>query len=156
MPVSPTGLRIRAFEATDQHAVRSLILQGFGEHFDQIDESRNPDIVDIAESFLTRGHVFVVAEIGVEIVGAGGLITETNVTGRMVRVSVARDYRRKGIGRALVNHLIAAAENRGLEKILVETNNDWFPAIRLYKSCGFEECSRDDVSVYSALELKRQ
>jgi putative acetyltransferase len=147
---------MRPFEASDQHAVRKLILEGLGEHFDRIDESRNSDIVDIAESFLAGGHVFVVAEIGVEIVGAGGLILEEDGVGRIVRVSVAGDHRRKGIGRALVNHLIAAAENRGLEKILVETNNDWFPAIRLYQSCGFEEYSRDDVSVYSALDLKRQ
>jgi len=83
--------------------VRRLILTGLGEHFGWIDETRNPDLDDIAAHYTERGHTFVVAEMHGEIVGAAALKTEDETTGRIVRMSVAQSHRRQGIGRALAH-----------------------------------------------------
>jgi ribosomal protein S18 acetylase RimI-like enzyme len=45
-----------------------------------------------------------------------------------------------------------AAEKK-LGQILVETNHDWYDAIRLYERCGFKEYDRDEESVHLSINL---
>ncbi len=142
------ALEIRPFEACDQSAARRLIIEGLGGHFGFIDETRNPDLNDIAVYY--QGETFVVAYIGPELVGTGALITEDEKTGRLVRMSVCPQYRRRGIGRTLVGHLLLVARQRGFGRVVVETNHDWEDAVTLYRHCDFVEYARDEVSVYMA------
>ncbi len=147
-------LTIRPFTPSDQVPARDLVLEGLGEHFGWIDESRNPDLDDIAAHYLARGHLFVVALVGETLVGTGALIGVDKQTGRLVRMSVHRDWRRLGLGRALVAHLVAAARERGYRRVVVETNNDWWDAIGLYRRCGFHEYDVDEGNVYLAQNLE--
>src|SRR5579859_5383023 len=146
-------ITIRPFEASDQQAARWLILSGLGEHFGYIDESLNPDIDDIMSNYITARHVFIIAQSGENMVGTGALLIKDAVVGRIVRMSVSSAHRRRGIGKAIVEHLIAIARQRGLRRLLVETNNNWFNAIGLYKHLGFSEYERDSESVHMALNL---
>jgi ribosomal protein S18 acetylase RimI-like enzyme len=146
---------IRPFRPADQAAARRLILQGLSEHFGVIDETLNPDIDDIAASYTDRGHLFLVALAGEEIAGTGALIFEDAARGQVARVSVARDCRRLGLGRALVLRLIGSARDRGLTRLWMETNDDWDAAIGLYQSCGFTEYDRRDGNIYMRLDLSR-
>jgi putative acetyltransferase len=139
---------IRAFEPRDQAAARQLILTGLGEHFGWIDETCNPDLDDITANYVELSHVFLVAEIGGELVGTGGLIVEREGVGRIVRMSVSRTHRRAGIGQALVARLLDAARQRGFAQVMASTSPNWKDAVGLYEHCGFVECRRDDVSVY--------
>jgi ribosomal protein S18 acetylase RimI-like enzyme len=145
-----TPFLIRPFRPADQAAARRLILQGLGEHFGVVDEALNPDIDDIATCYIQQGHLFLVALADDEIVGTGALIF---ATGQLVRVSVSRDCRRLGLGRALVLRLIAAGRARGLARLWMETNDDWDAAIGLYQNCGFTEYDRRDGNIYMQLDL---
>jgi hypothetical protein len=80
-------LSIRSFEAGDQGQARWLILEGLGEHFGSIDETRNPDLDDILHNYIRAGHVFVVGCMGREIVGTGALIRHSLRTSELVRIS---------------------------------------------------------------------
>ncbi len=148
-----SNVNIRPFRADDQTATRDLILSGLGEHFGYIDPSYNPDVDDIAAHYITAGHPFVVAERDGLLVGTGALLVHNEEVGQLVRMSVHQSRRRQGLGRALVSHLLQIARERGLRKVIVETNNDWYDAIGLYERCGFAEYDRDEVSVYMELEL---
>ena len=77
-------IHIRPFVPHDQIAARQLILNGLGEHFGWIDETRNPDLDDIAANYIQHGNVFVVAKLGGALVGTGGLITVDASTARTV------------------------------------------------------------------------
>jgi ribosomal protein S18 acetylase RimI-like enzyme len=136
------NLSIRPFMPADQKATRDLILEGLGGHFGILNPELNPDLDDIYANYPNKGFLFVVCEIEGILVGTGALIAERARTGRIVRVSVANSCRRQGIGRLITDHLIAAAPQYGYKHIVVETNDDWFEAIHLYKSCGFKECDR--------------
>ncbi len=149
------GLTIRPFALADQSAARRLILDGLGEHFGDIDEACNRDIDDIAGMYVERGHLFLVAEAGSELVGTGALFFEDGRVGRLVRVSVARHWRRQGLGQALVQRLMEAARGQGLARLWMETNDDWDAAIGLYAACGFAEYGRRDGNIYMALDLIR-
>ncbi|MBN1995275.1 MAG: GNAT family N-acetyltransferase [Anaerolineae bacterium] len=147
------ALVIRSFQPADQDAVRQLILAGLGEHFGWIDQACNPDLDDIQTHYIKAGHVFVVAEANGEIIGTGALLAENKNTARLKRMSVRREYWRRGIGRILVAHLLNVAWQQGFTQVRVSTEPDWADAIGLYQSCGFSEERRDQVGVYFSLTL---
>jgi GNAT superfamily N-acetyltransferase len=146
---------IRPLRESEQDEARRVILDGLGEHFGRVDESCNRDLEDIAASYLAAGHPFMVAETGAQLVGTGALVIERGNCGRVVRVSVARAYRRQGIGRALVARLVSIARQGGLARLWVETNDDWHEAVGLYLHFGFREFAREAGNVYLELDLTR-
>lgn len=151
--MSLTDLTIRPFAPADQQRVRALVNAGLGEHFGHVDERYNPDLDDIASAYLDKGHIFVVAERAGTIVGTGALVIEDAHAGRLVRMSVVPEQRSRGIGRALVTHLVAVARERGLTLLRVETNHDWEDAKGLYRACGFTQVAEDSVSDHFVLSL---
>ena len=131
-------VRIRPFAPSDQRAARALILAGLREHWGWLDPSLNPDLNDIAASYIAPGHVFFVAESGQALAGTGALVIDGD-SGQIVRVAVCPQSRRRGIGQALVIALLEAARACGLARVWMETNDDWVNAIALYRRCGFQE-----------------
>jgi GNAT superfamily N-acetyltransferase len=144
-------LCIRSFEVDDQEQVRRLILEGLGEHFGFIDESLNPDLDDISRSYINAGQVFVVGCLGREIVGTGALIYHGEGISELVRISTRKPYRRMGIGRAIIAHLVNIARQRGDQRITVETNTAWHEVVSFYKRLNFVEYERTELGV--GLEL---
>ena len=151
--VEPSGICIRPFVAADQDAARRLVLTGLGEHFGSVDESLNPNLTGILTAYVEPGHLFVVAELGDELVGTGALVDVGPGVGRLVRMSVAARHRRRGIGHAVVAHLVADARRRGYRRRLIGTSDDWEDAIGFYRACGFTEVERSAGSVHLAFDL---
>ncbi len=131
---------IRPFRAADQAEARALILTGLGEHWGWIDETLNPDVDDIAEHYAPeRADFYVVEDANGALIGTGGLIQEDAETGRIVRMSVAKDARGRGIGKRLVAQLESAARARGYRRLVCETTEGWTDAIALYIATGFTD-----------------
>jgi RimJ/RimL family protein N-acetyltransferase len=59
-----------------------------------------------------------------------------------IGMGLLKEYRGKGIGRALIEKLINAAPDHALEKLELIVIADNEPAIQLYKSVGFKEEGR--------------
>jgi ribosomal protein S18 acetylase RimI-like enzyme len=145
---------IRVLTPADQATARALILEGLGERFGFVDETRNPDVDDLVASYLAQGHLVLVAVVADALAGAGALIFEPDgVTCQLVRVSVRRDLRRLGIARALITELLARARERGRRRIWVETDEPWRDAIALYERLGFVEYARRDGLVFLDMSL---
>ena len=145
---------ISPFDPPDQAAVRALILAGLKDHFGELDPAFNHDLDDIAASYIATGGVVIVAELEDRIVGTGALIPEKPGVSRIVRMSVDRAIRGRGLGKRLVTQLIEIARARGNHQILVETNDDWRDAIALYRSCGFEDERVIDGEIHLQLALR--
>lgn len=144
----------RPFSPTDQNAAKQLILAGLAEHWGALDLSLNPDLDDIQASYIDSGGVFIVVEAdGGKLIGTGALLPEAHNVARIVRVSVHKDYRRRGIAREITVQLVAAARQSGYAKIVVETTETWYPAIRLYQDFGFVEVDRYEGDVHMELEV---
>ena len=62
--------------------------------------------------------------------------------GEIKSMRTAAGYRRRGIARQLLAHLLEEAHLRGLTRLSLETGSQPFfaPAHRLYHAFGFEEC----------------
>ena len=143
----------RPFEARDQGGARQLILNGLGEHFGSIDETRNPDIDNIQGNYIVNGATFLVAELNGRIVGTGALLEQERTIGQIVRMSVDRSYRRHGIGSILMLHLLEVARQRKYRQVQLETNNDWYEVIDFYKSLGFVVDKWAPHNVYMSIKL---
>jgi GNAT superfamily N-acetyltransferase len=149
------GFRLRPFQPADQAAVRGLILDGLRSRFGAVDESLNPDVEDIGRHYVAAGETFLLLEQGGQIIGCGALIREggSEKIGRLVRVSVVESRQGKGLGGRISRALIEAARERGFRRLLVETNDDWGSALRLYQSLGFTETHRLPVPEYGYTEV---
>ncbi|MCL1822556.1 MAG: GNAT family N-acetyltransferase [Prolixibacteraceae bacterium] len=58
-------------------------------------------------------------------------------------VMVLETYRKKGVGRSLMNALIEVAEKRSCSRITLEVRTDNMPAQNLYRDLGFHALNPD-------------
>lgn len=137
----PKRISIEPFESKDQHAVRSLILAGLAEHWgEEVDPTLNPDLNDIAASY--RDATFLVARLDGRIVGCGAVVPRSDQTAEIVRMSVAPEFRRQGIGKEILARLCQEARKSGCGRIVLETTSTWHGVIRFYERFGFRVTHR--------------
>jgi putative acetyltransferase len=68
-------------------------------------------------------------------------------------MSVAANMRRHGIGRRLLQHLVAHAKARGYRCLVLETTATWHDVIAFYQQYGFQITYSRDGNVYFVLDL---
>jgi ribosomal-protein-alanine N-acetyltransferase len=85
---------------------------------------------------LANGHYYIVALEGDELVGYAGL-SAGGVEGWVQNIAVRRDRQRRGIGRALLEALLAEAGRRNVKTVLLEVAVDNRAAQQLYDFYGF-------------------
>jgi GNAT superfamily N-acetyltransferase len=83
---------------------------------------------------LERLLVFVGAYDGDELIGSVKLAWDGDIHAFLLEPTVRPDYRRRGIGRTLVEHAVAYARERSVQWVHV----DFEPHLReFYRACGF-------------------
>jgi len=88
---------------------------------------------------LANGHFYLVAtDADGSVLGYAGLMVAPPDEAWVQNIAVRRDAQRRGIGRALLEALLAEAARRGVRSMLLEVAADNAPAQRLYATYGFE------------------
>ncbi len=79
---------------------------------------------------------------GKMLTGCGALKFLENNHGEFKSIRVHDNYRKKGYGIKVINHLISEAKKLNVKQLSIETGaGDFFiPARKLFKICGFEPC----------------
>jgi putative acetyltransferase len=132
-----------------------------------IDDPRAPDVVAMLDRHLAFNHAhsppedvhaldvdglrdpsvtfFSLRRHG-DLLGVGALKQIDALHAELKSMHVAEAVRGGGIGRTLVDHLIAVARQRGLRRISLETGSmaAFAPARALYASAGFRPCGPFD------------
>jgi putative acetyltransferase len=147
----PPQITIQPFQPQDQAAVKDLVLSGLADHWGVLDPAKNPDLDDIAHSY-AKG-IFLVAWLENRIVGTGALIPRADDTAEIVRMSVARELRRRSLGRQILDRLCAEARLLGCTRVILETTATWSDVIEFYKRYGFQITHTQDGDVYFSLDL---
>ena len=113
------------------------------------------------ESMKASDINFWAAWDGDVILGVGELKRLSNDHGEIKSMHTVRVSRRKGVGTAILLHIIEAARAMGLSRLSLETGS-WpyfLPAREFYKRHGFLECppfgkyESDPNSVFMSLDL---
>lgn len=94
----------------------------------------------------SRVESFILAEIEGQVVGFAGLRISPTVLYRephaeITEMFVMEDFRRRGVGRALIEHAEQMAHEKGASEIIVATDFYNHGAQELYRSLGF--CHHD-------------
>ncbi|MDZ5445620.1 ribosomal protein S18-alanine N-acetyltransferase [Micromonospora sp. 4G57] len=88
---------------------------------------------------LAHGHHYLVAtDDDGRVLGYAGLTVTPPDEAWVQNIAVRRDAQRRGIGRLLLEALLAEADRRGARSTLLEVAADNAPAQRLYATYGFE------------------
>jgi GNAT superfamily N-acetyltransferase len=130
-----------------------LIQEGLRDHWgDGFDPTFNADLNNIAAAY--GQEIFLIArdEDG-KIVGTGAVICEDACTGRVVRMSVARNLRRQGIGWKILNALLDASRKRGYSKLVLETTSTWTDAVSFYLNFGFSIIGTENGDTHFVINL---
>lgn len=101
------------------------------------------------------------AWIAGELAGIGALKAIDTERGELKSMRVDDRFLGAGVGRALLRHIMAAARERGMTSLWLETGStpEFLPAQRLYESEGFVQCGPfdgyvlDPFSVFMTREL---
>ncbi|MBK9034521.1 MAG: GNAT family N-acetyltransferase [Myxococcales bacterium] len=124
-----TGAAIRRLVA--QHRTRMhAISPRDSVHALDVDALRQPDVTCWS------------AWAGADLAGCGALKQLDAARGELKSMRVADAFLGRGVGKAILAHLIAAARARGLTSLWLETGTGpaFAPAHRLYEGAGFVRC----------------
>ena len=143
MGAKPVGLNFRLDDLSGERVRALLVRHLSGMHansppgschaFD-VDKLRAPDVT------------FWSVWQGEEIAGCGALKRLDARRGELKSMRVADAFLGRGVGRALLEYLIAEARATGLVSLWLETGSSpaFVPALRLYESAGFVRCGPFD------------
>ena len=96
-----------------------------------------------------------------ELLGCGALKELDPQHGEIKAMRTASRHLRKGVARAMLDHIVAEAKRRGYRRLSLETGSrpPFEPARQLYRRCGFDYCGLfadywdDPNSVFMTREL---
>jgi putative acetyltransferase len=142
------GVVIRTASNRDVEEVKRLVfsvMEEFGLPPDP--GGLDADLDDIERNYLHPGGLFEVVETtDGTIIGTAGLMIRGNGVAELRKMYLRKDYRGKGIGRTLLEHMLAHARKVGIKEVELETNSSLQDAIRLYVGYGFQPCPRKPIS----------
>jgi putative acetyltransferase len=98
---------------------------------------------------------------GETLIATGALKQLSKDHGEVKSMHTVSAVRRQGVGSAVLQHIIAFAQSRGMSRLSLETGSwDYFrPAVALYRRHGFVECPPfadyvpDPNSIFMTLDL---
>jgi putative acetyltransferase len=129
----------------------------------RVDDPREPDVRALLERHLTFAlsttppeHSFALDVDGLldpaitffgfraagELLGIGAIKQLDAGHAEIKSMHTAQAARGRGVGRAMLNHLLAVARSRGCARVSLETGttDEFAPARALYSSAGFTVC----------------
>ena len=96
-----------------------------------------------------------------KLVGCGALKFLDKKHGEFKSIRIADNFRGKGLGVKIIDHLITEAKKLNIEKLSIETGSGsfFYSARKLFQKCGFKPCEpfahykEDPNSCYFTLDL---
>ena len=102
--------------------------------------SINPDLLDIKSNYLDKGDMFWLALNGARVIGCVGYETINPGEARVHRLNVKPEFKRQGVGTALMQTLEKHIREKGYTKISIHTGDEKYWESKLfYKAKGFVE-----------------
>lgn len=113
-------------------------------HFDKCHEVTPPGSAHVFDvSRLKAPDVdFFAAWDGETLLGVGAVKYLDAAHGEVKSMHTSEAARRRGVGAAILQHIIAVAKVKGVTRLSLETGSFGYfePAVALYKANGFVEC----------------
>jgi putative acetyltransferase len=113
-------------------------------HFEKCHEVTPPGSAHVFDvSRLKAPEIdFWAAWDGEELLGVGAMKPLDAVHGEVKSMHTAETARRRGVGGAILRHIVSTSRERGLTRLSLETGSFAYfePAVALYRAHGFVDC----------------
>lgn len=140
-----TNLTIREFRSGDEAAFRTLNEEWIVRHF-ALEPKDRESLNDPQRTILDAGgRIFFAVRDG-QPIGCCALFATAHGEFEVAKMAVTESCQGAGIGRRLLEEVIAAARASGALRLYLETNRKLVPAIRLYESLGFRHLPPERVT----------
>jgi len=145
MKASETGYRIREFLPGDQKDFRRLNQEWIVRYF-TMEAKDEESLADPERTILASGgRIFFAVQDG-SVVGCCALVAMGPGEFEVAKMAVVESHQGAGIGRSLLQRVIAEARASGACRLYLETNRILTPAIRLYESAGFRHLPAERIT----------
>jgi putative acetyltransferase len=147
LPKDLSHLTIRSATNDDRERVAELVFGVLAEYGLEPDpETTDADLQDIEANYLQRGGLFEVIEDGRNLVGSVGLYPVTKTTCELRKMYFIPGARGLGLGKYVLERVIARARALGFKQIVLETSSKLIAANRLYNKFGFKPVTSDHLA----------
>jgi DNA-binding MarR family transcriptional regulator/GNAT superfamily N-acetyltransferase len=142
----PGAVEIIAFERRYGPDFKRLNVEWLEKYFrvEPIDE----EVLSRPMRILRDGGAIFLARYRGAIVGTCALLNAGSARFELAKMAVTAGHQGLGIGRKLIEAVIADYLTRGARELFLESNSKLTPAITLYESAGFVHASRPEPSHY--------
>ena len=137
-PSTPPPVTVRSYRTGDSPACQRLYVDG---HIGGTTSANDTgfDIADIDAAYMRQStnHFWVAENPDGEVVGMIGVQAHDRGVGEIRRLRVRQDWRRRGIGSALVEQALRFCQQQGYLKVTLDTFMDREPAVKLFEKFRF-------------------
>jgi ribosomal protein S18 acetylase RimI-like enzyme len=135
---------VRSFRREDIQACLQLYVEGLlGGRIAENDTGLDIDDIECAYMNKPGSHFWVAETVGVadgappQVIGMIGVQQHEDNVGEIRRLRVRQEFRRRGIGSALVEVALKFCRDRGYLKIALDTFMEREPAVKLFEKFHF-------------------
>ena len=147
LPKDLSHLTIRSATNDDRERVAELVFGVLGEYGLEPDpETTDADLQDIEANYLQRGGLFEVIEDGGNMLGSVGLYPVNKTTCELRKMYLIPSARGLGLGKYVLERVIARARALGFKRIVLETSSKLIAANQLYNKFGFKPMASDHLA----------
>jgi putative acetyltransferase len=142
---TPLGFSVRLATKDDIPAVRAVLFSVRSEYGVLGDVGAgDADLDDLELSYFRRGGCFEVVEDAAQrVVGCAGLYPLSPCRAELCKMYIEKSARGRGLGKRLLEDVLAAARRSGFQEVWLETNSVLTEAIALYTKYGFQPVDAD-------------
>jgi len=144
MTTQETEVLIREFQPGDEAAFRRLNEEWIIQHF-ILEPKDEASLADPQGTILDHGGRIFFAVRADHLVECCALLAMAPGEFEVAKMAVTESSRRAGIGRRLLEKIIAEVHASGAHRLYLETNRQLVAAIRLYESLGFRHVPSERV-----------
>lgn len=134
----PEGFSYEQGLNKDSEAIKNVIFTTLIEYGLPVDPNATDSDLDCPEDFYQDGFFAVIKDETGEIVGTFGLLEYEKGIVEIRKMYLLKAYRGKGIGKFMMDFLMAKAKEMGYKKVMLETATVLKEAIVIYEKYGFE------------------
>ncbi len=138
----PSAITMRKFQPGDEEAFCRLN-EAWIEQYFRLEDKDKKILREPEKYILSQGGQIFMALRAQTAVGCCALIPMSGGIFELSKMVVAQAERGRGIGRRLLQHVVAEARQLGIGRLYLETNSTLKNAIHLYESIGFTHVPED-------------
>jgi len=142
---------IEIIDYTDEYANDFKTLNEVWLHQYNVMEDYDREVINNPKKMiLDKGGCIYLAKAGHQIIGTAGLVDEGDAVYELVKMTVAPEFRGKGVSKLLIEKCLQKARKLKAKKIFLYSNSQLQTAIALYKKYGFVHVDASNAPLVTA------